>query len=168
MIRQLASRLLSATISGSSPASREWGNAMLREMDSVEGDWAALFWALGSSRALCGYSLRIWLRFDRQRSEALSLEKLARRIPAIVSGLAVAGIVLTICILGLISVMHQPWFKPEHARFVDRLLFVTVPEIVYFVSIVALWRQRRWVALGVLAGGVILMTHALIHFVTHL
>lgn len=25
---------------------------MLREMDFVEGDWAALFWALGSSTAL--------------------------------------------------------------------------------------------------------------------
>jgi hypothetical protein len=51
-IRRLASAILAAAVRWASPAVREWGNAMLREMDLVEGDWAALFWALGSATAL--------------------------------------------------------------------------------------------------------------------
>lgn len=55
-IRDLAVWILRIAIRHASPDAQEWGNAMLREMDSVEGDWAALLWALGSVRALCqGY-----------------------------------------------------------------------------------------------------------------
>jgi hypothetical protein len=52
MTIRLASTILTAAIRGASPEVREWGNAMLREMDFIEGDWAALFWALGSATAL--------------------------------------------------------------------------------------------------------------------
>lgn len=51
-IRRLASAILTAAVRRASPGVREWGNAMLREMDFVEGDWSALFWALGSAIAL--------------------------------------------------------------------------------------------------------------------
>jgi hypothetical protein len=51
-IRRLASAILTTSVRRVSPGVREWGNAMLREMDFVEGDWAALFWALGSATAL--------------------------------------------------------------------------------------------------------------------
>jgi hypothetical protein len=51
-IRRLASVILAASVRWASPEVREWGKAMLREMDFVEGDWAALFWALGSATAL--------------------------------------------------------------------------------------------------------------------
>jgi hypothetical protein len=51
-IRRLASAILTASVRWASPEVREWGNAMLHEMDFVEGDWAALFWALGSATAL--------------------------------------------------------------------------------------------------------------------
>jgi hypothetical protein len=55
-IRRFASRLLSVTVRYSSRESRNWGNAMLREMDFAESDWTALFWALGSTTALCRHS----------------------------------------------------------------------------------------------------------------
>ena len=51
-IRGLASAILTAAVRRASPAGREWGTAMLREMDFVESDWAALFWALGSAAVL--------------------------------------------------------------------------------------------------------------------
>jgi len=51
-IRRLASAILTASVRWAPPGVREWGNAMLREMDFVEGDWAALFWAFGSATAL--------------------------------------------------------------------------------------------------------------------
>ena len=51
-IRRLASAILTTAVRWASPGAREWGNAMLRELDFVEGDWAALFWALGSATAV--------------------------------------------------------------------------------------------------------------------
>ena len=51
-IRRLASAILATSFRWASLGVREWGNAMLREMDFVEGDWAALFWALGSATAI--------------------------------------------------------------------------------------------------------------------
>jgi hypothetical protein len=55
-IRRLAFAILSTAVRRASPGLREWGNAMLREMDFIEGDWAALFWALGSATALFKHS----------------------------------------------------------------------------------------------------------------
>ena len=51
-IRRFASAILTAAVRRTSPQVRAWGEAMLREMDFVESDWAALFWAFGSAIAL--------------------------------------------------------------------------------------------------------------------
>lgn len=51
-IQRLASAILTTSIRWAPPGLREWGNAMLCELDFVEGDWAALFWALGCATAL--------------------------------------------------------------------------------------------------------------------
>jgi hypothetical protein len=165
-IRRTASRLLGAMVDHLPAESRTWGNAALRELDFVESDWTALFWALGSTTALCRHaaSLQLRIRFGRH---ALSLKRMATRIPAMLSGVAAGGAVLAVCLLALTNLMHASWFDPAHGKLADRLLFVAVPEAVYLASAVALWRQRKSVALGILAAGMILITHAIVHFVTH-
>jgi len=50
--RWLARAILKAGVRMASPEAREWGQAMLRELDFVPGDWASLWWALGSVGAL--------------------------------------------------------------------------------------------------------------------
>jgi len=50
--RWLARAILKAGVRMASPEAREWGQAMLRELDFVPGDWAPLWWALGSVGAL--------------------------------------------------------------------------------------------------------------------
>jgi hypothetical protein len=55
-IRRLASAILTAAVRRASPGVREWGTAMLREMDFVESDWAALLWAIGSVPVLFKHS----------------------------------------------------------------------------------------------------------------
>jgi hypothetical protein len=50
--RRLASGILSAAIRRAPPELREWGNAMLHEIDFIEGDWAPLRWAIGGTIAL--------------------------------------------------------------------------------------------------------------------
>jgi hypothetical protein len=51
-IRSLASRALNAVVRRAPAEVREWGTAMSREMDFIENDWDALFWALGSVKSL--------------------------------------------------------------------------------------------------------------------
>jgi hypothetical protein len=51
-IRKLAAAILAAAIRRAPPEPRQWGDAMLRELDFVEGDWAALSWSLGSAAAI--------------------------------------------------------------------------------------------------------------------
>jgi hypothetical protein len=52
LIRSLALRTLKAVARRTRPEVRDWGLAMLREMDFIENDWAALFWALGGVKSL--------------------------------------------------------------------------------------------------------------------
>ena len=47
LIRSLALRTLNSVVRRAQPEIREWGVAMLREMDLIESDWAALLWAIG-------------------------------------------------------------------------------------------------------------------------
>lgn len=51
-LRQLAVNTLRTVIWLSSPATQSWAKAMLAELDSISGDWKALFWAIGSLRVL--------------------------------------------------------------------------------------------------------------------
>jgi hypothetical protein len=55
-IRRLASAIFTAAVRRAAPRDREWGNAMLREMDFAEDDWAALCWAIGSATTLLKHS----------------------------------------------------------------------------------------------------------------
>jgi len=52
LIRSIALRTLNAVVRRTRPEVRDWGLAMLREMDFIESDWAALFWAIGSVKSL--------------------------------------------------------------------------------------------------------------------
>jgi len=164
-MRTIARRLLAAMVQHSSAESRNWADAMLREMDFVESDWPALRWALGSTTVLCrlAVSRRIRMCFPQARS----LKEMAKQLPAMLAGVAVAGAVLTVCVLLLSSLSHAAWFRPALWRLADRTLVVIVPEAVYLAGAAVLWRRRRSVAAGMLAAGLILMTHAIVHFATH-
>ena len=170
-VRRLASRLLNGVVQHSSPQSRCWGDAMLRELDFVESDWAALFWALGSTTALCRHSVprqvKALLSKPFSSSEQLQWKKMARKTTGILSGIAVAGGFLTLCVLALLGLMHSSWWQLGQGRLAERLLVVVIPESVYIASIVALWRQRRSVALGIVLASITLITHVIIHFATH-
>ena len=58
--RNLAARLLTAVLRYAPPESREWASAMLRELDFIEGDWPAFFWALGSAAAIARHAASNW------------------------------------------------------------------------------------------------------------
>ena len=169
MTRRLASRVLTIVIRRSSGEGQRWGNAMLRELDFIQGDWAALFWAFGSTSALCRHSVTSRLRTlgYRQLNETFQLKRIAKKTTGIVAGVIVAGSVLAFCVGMLIGLIRFASLQQEDGRLADRLLIVVIPETLYVVGIITLWRRRKSVALGILLAGMILVTHAIIHFATH-
>ena len=169
MTRRLASRVLTIVIRQSSGEGQLWGNAMLRELDFIQGDWAALFWAFGSTAALCRHSVTSRLRAlgDRHFTETFQIQRIAKKTTGIVSGIVVAGTVLALCVGILIGLIQFASLQQENGRLADRLLVVVIPETLYVVGIITLWRRRKSVALGILLAGMILVTHAIIHFATH-
>jgi hypothetical protein len=52
-------------------------------------------------------------------------------------------------------------------RFVEWLAFVGIPEAVFVATAVVLWRKKRSMAAGILLAAMMLMTHAIVHAVTH-
>ena len=104
-IRRVSSRILLFVVRQSAAENRSWGNAMLRELDFVDNDWAALLWALGSTTAICRHSLihRLKQRRGTPGPEPSSLRQFARSMTSVLSGMAVAGVVLTVSV-ALLSV----------------------------------------------------------------
>ncbi|MGA8182877.1 MAG: hypothetical protein WB819_04455, partial [Terriglobia bacterium] len=56
-LRRLAEGLLRAGIRLAPAEAREWGNAMLGELQHIKGKWAAVSWALGGAGVLAKQSL---------------------------------------------------------------------------------------------------------------
>jgi hypothetical protein len=54
-LRRLALKISNTVVTYASPGSKEWAEALAREVAFVESDWAALVWALGSVRVLFRY-----------------------------------------------------------------------------------------------------------------
>ncbi|AEU38980.1 hypothetical protein [Granulicella mallensis] len=52
LIRKWALKVSSAVVRYASPGCKEWAEGLAREVDFIEGDWAALSWAIGSTRVL--------------------------------------------------------------------------------------------------------------------
>jgi hypothetical protein len=144
-MRRLASRLIA--VSTRAPKA-ELGMAMLRKWMSIEDDWPALCWALGSTTRV------------RTVPEGLSPEVAGARLR-----LRIASAILIVCILALWGLIRASWFADGEVA--ERLAVVVVPEAIYLVSAAALWRQRKSLAVGILAAGFILITHVIVHFTAH-
>ncbi len=173
MARRLAYRLLNSVVRHASPDGQDWASAMLRELDFVESDWGALLWALGSTTALFRHSVPRQLRARLEKffgtTERGMLKNIKKMTAGMLWGVVIASLVLTISLLGLLRA--APLLFPEwhvgHARFVQWLAIVGIPEAVFMATAVALWRRKRPMAAGVLLAAMVLMTHAIIHGLTH-
>ncbi len=166
-IRGVAQRVLHVVVRVAPPRSRSWGEAMIREMDYVVDDWAALLWALGSTVALCRHSLIEHLRNrrDRPAREVLAQQRPAHLIASVLLGVAAAAMVLTISMLILTTLQRTSWFEPTQPRRVQLLFAVVIPDAVCLLGAVALWRSQSRLASGILAAVAALGAHSIIYFV---
>jgi hypothetical protein len=110
--------------------SNDWAVAMRNELDAVEDDWAAMQWAVGCTCVIVKHAAT-----------------------EVLSGVAVAAAVLAVCIGGLSRLV------PLHAVTAQWLTSIVLPESVFIVAALALWRRRRSTAMGFALSAVLLVAH---------
>jgi hypothetical protein len=167
--RKIATGLLRAVLRYSSAESQEWASAMLRELDFIESDWAALFWALGSTTAIFKHSgRRIWVWVGRQFGfEEGTMNDFQKRAVGVITGVGIAAAV-TICFMVLVHLSARIFGFSDSAwmpRFA--MLMAALMEVLFVISVVVLWRKRRPMAVGILLSAVLLGTHFVVHIATH-
>jgi hypothetical protein len=168
--RRLASRLLRAVAQHSSSENQDWAKAMLREMDFIENDWAALFWALGSTTAIfrhSGRGFRKWFGKGTSREEA-RMNNIGKKTVGVVAGIVLSGI-LVVCAFGLLYLTARlfPGLGLEHVEWTHWLTLIAIPEMIFIVAAAKLWNKRAPVALGVLLFAATLAVHFVVHVTTH-
>lgn len=143
--------------------SREWAAAMLRELDYIESDWAALWWALGSVAAIYRHACRNWrTHFGRQECTMNQFGKKAGWLFAGIGAALALGLAAAIAFHLTIDIF--PSLRPQGPPWLPWVVLISIPQILF---IVGLWRKRRPMAMGVLVMAVAMTTHFAIYFARH-
>ncbi len=168
--RRFASRLLNALARHSPPGCQDWLNAMLRELDFIESDWVAFFWALGGITTIFKYSVprRVKQIFGKHSAdgEKPMANELGKKTVGVISGIAVAAgiILLTFSVVWLMFRLFPQWDLGPVPWWAG---VIVVPEITFIAGVVTLWRRRRPMAVGILLMAITLATHFIVHVAGH-
>jgi hypothetical protein len=168
--RNLARRLLHAALRLAPANCLEWVEAMLSELEYIEGEWPALFWALGCTTAIFRQCLLEWgaqvgkylgdLLGIRQFEEENKVNSTGKKTLGVLAG---AGIALALGV-GMFFLAH-PIANMLQAVGIQKsmwshLLSVLVPtELVLIVAAVLLWKRRTPVAVGILVTCAVMAIH---------
>ena len=173
IIRKLALRFLLAVMAHSSADRKEWGNAMLRELDFVETDWEGLIWVLGSAVVLLRYAVPDSVRALVAKGVGLwqqqSLQRMLGNAFELTIGLLVSAGVLFGSVYGLrfLAPLLFPDWHVEDRSWAQCLAVIFVPEAIFASGAVVLWWRRRVVAKGILLGALTLLAHFVVYVTTH-
>ena len=146
---------------------------MLRELDFIDSDWASLWWALGGTTAVLKHSISItarnWLRKEMDRRGEWTLKNVGKKVGGLASGVAISAGLLAVSIVGvarlLSAVISARTF--EHLHWLGWLPVLVIPEGVFAIAAIALWRKRRDMARGIVLGAVALGVHVIVYVTTH-
>jgi hypothetical protein len=170
--RRMASSVLQAAARHASSDTQDWAHAMLQELDYIESDWAALFWAAGCTTAIFRHSVpreaRAWAARRSNRGEALMMDTLGQKATGVVSGVVIAVAVLA-CAMGLVRLFFLlfPAWDLERMPWAEWLAVIVIPETIFIVTAVTIWRRRRSMAIGILLSAITLITHFVVHLSAH-
>ena len=154
MRRRLASGLLRAIVRGSSREPGSWPTAILHELEYVDGDWAALWWALGGATAVFRRAVPRYLR-----ARGVLIKRLGRTTAELVSGAAVASGMMGICLAVLVHLPNMSWLRLVRSSLLEQAAVIVGLETICLIIAFALWRRRRSVASGALVAGTTLLLH---------
>jgi hypothetical protein len=164
--RKLAAALLRAVLRLAPVESREWATAMLHELDFIKGEWAALFWALGSTMAILRHAASVgwaWLKGNAKEGRMSNTGKKALGVGlGMLSALALVG-----CAFAVLRIVGTLFPGLEHSPWAYWLAVLAVPEAIFVVATVILWRKRGPIAAGILATGLVMALHVAVHFTLH-
>ena len=168
ILRKLAVRWLEAIVRNAPPPCREWASAMLRELDFIEGDWAALLWAIGSTAAISRHCLRVWRAWMRGREEGATMKDTAMKVLGVLLGVLIAVAVMAAGAFRVHGVLFRFFPALEHLGVPWPVyLIALVLEALLVVGTVKLWQKRRPMAIGILLAAVVFGTHFVVHIATH-
>jgi hypothetical protein len=163
--RKLAAGLLRAVLRLAPSESSDWAYAMLRELDFIESDWAALFWALGSTAALLRHAANgRGARLRSKLQKEADMNSTGKKAMGVGLG-AFSALMLAGCAFAVlrIAAILFPAMHLEHAGWAFWLVVVLVPETIFIAAAVMLWRKRGPVAAGVLTIGLMMALHIGVH-----
>jgi uncharacterized membrane protein len=164
--RSWAAVLLRAIVRIAPEESRDWANAMLAELEFIEGDWAALFWALGSATAILRHAASNWRSWisRKKMSEEERMNSTGKKALGFASG-AVLAVTLALSAFGLLRLVAIlfPGLGLEHMHWTHWMGAIVIPEIIFVVSAILLWRRRTPVAVGILFTAVGIGVHVAVH-----
>ena len=165
--RNVAERLLGAVLRLAPEESREWALAMLRELDFIESDWAALFWALGSAAAILRHAASVsreWLKGKSKKERAMNTtgKKVLGVGLGMLSALALVG-----CAFAVLRIVGTLFPGLQHSPWAYWLAVLAIPEAIFVIATVMLWRKRGPIAAGILATGLVMALHVAVHLTLH-
>ncbi len=146
--RRIASRLLTLAVACAPTKFAEWARAMLGELEYVEDDWSAFFWALGSIGVLFRFSTIQLLLVPKWRDKSM-----LRHTGQVLLGAVVAGIVCMAGSLVCMALLKVAGLQLSEVRISQRLIFIFLLEVAYGVIATTLWRRRKLVSVGVSLAG---------------
>ena len=96
------------------------------------------------------------------------LKHIRRNAAGTLSGIGIAFGVL-VAAFGLVRLLLVifPASTLQGVESAEMLAVIVVPETIFVVAAVALWRNRRPMALGLVSSAVILVAHVVVHLTTH-
>lgn len=164
VLRRLAVQWLEAVVRSAPPRCQEWASAMLRELDFIESDWAALRWALGSTAAISKHWLRAWLS---GREEEATMKETAVKVGWVLLGVLIAA-VGALGAFGVLALVFYLFPKLHTGALpVAGWVFALVLEILFVTFTVKFWRTRRPMAVGILLVALVFATHVAMHIASH-
>ena len=176
--RNLAAMLLRAMLRHAPTDRRAWAEAMLRELDFIDGEWAALFWAFGCTTAIFRECLRGWVMWlEKQWTNLLGLRpgkeenkmnSTGKKTLGVLAGvgmalaLGVSAFLLRNVIADMLLAVGVPRTMWSH------ILSVILPtEVIVVAAAILLWRkQRAPVAIGLLVPAVLMGAHVVVFLAT--
>ena len=171
--RKFAVKLLNGVTRNSQPQNQGWGNAMLRELDFIDSDWASLMWALGGTTAILKHSVAItargWVRQQIDRRGEWTPKNVVKKVAGLASGVGISAGVLAVSIVGVSRLLSAviSTRKFEHLHWLGWLPVLVIPEGIFAIAAIALWRKRRDMAGGIVLGAVALGLHVIVYVTTH-
>ena len=93
------------------------------------------------------------------------MENLGKKTAGLAAGILMAAALVAAAfgLLFLTAVLF-PSLGLDHIEWTHVLTIVVIPEIIFVVAAIQLWRKRRPMAAGILVTGLVLATHVLMHF----